>query len=431
MMVSIIMPVYNALDFLETSVGDIRNQTYTDFELICVDDGSNDGSSEILDEYAINDSRIRVIHQENKGGGAARNHGLHEAKGKYVLFLDSDDRFEPDLLEKSIAKAESEKAEVLIYGGDTFDHANGKRKQASWLIKGSKEISTKNPFEIINTSVWNKLYLREHILNHCIAFQENRIVDTMYFVFMAVVYASKLIVVPDVLIHYRVNNSKSILSNSDRYPLEALDALHYIKEKLEFDGKFEEKKRIFAEYAAQYLIDRLNLMKTSGGYCTLYDAIHEYGIRKIGLEDFIENYSDDNENIAQLKRIICKSSSEFLFEKRKQEQECGLLRKESYRLLIPENDNVQRIVIYGGGNVGKDYVLQALSNIKIKLVGWVDRDFINIGFPLQPLNVLDELEYDRVILAVLSEKVAGSIREDLINRGIPDEKIYWSKPCMI
>lgn len=88
---SVIIPVYNSEKFLKECLESVINQTFKDFEVICINDGSTDRSKDILEEYADNDNRIKVYSQENKGAGAARNHGMELAEGKYIIFLDSDD----------------------------------------------------------------------------------------------------------------------------------------------------------------------------------------------------------------------------------------------------------------------------------------------------------------------------------------------------
>ena len=94
---SIIIPVYNVEKFLRESLDSIVAQTFKDFEVICVNDGSTDNSLEILKEYANNDSRIKVISQENQGQGVARNNAIDIAQGKYLLFVDPDDFIESNM----------------------------------------------------------------------------------------------------------------------------------------------------------------------------------------------------------------------------------------------------------------------------------------------------------------------------------------------
>lgn len=433
--VSVVMPVYNASEYLDTSINDIRMQTFKDFELICVDDGSIDESGDMLDGYAAKDSRIRVIHQNNKGGGAARNRGLDTAKGKYLMFLDSDDRFEPNMIEKAVEEAEHTGADVIAFGGDVFDHKTGEYRAAPWLLrheKDVKDVSVDDPFGVVNTSVWNKLYLREHIEKYDIRFQENRVADTIYFVFIAIIYADVISVIRDTLVHYRTNNDKSILSNIDRYPLEAYEALCLIREKLEKDGRFEEKKDIFAGYAAEYLLSRLRLLKTGVGFVQLYNAIHTNGLKQLGIIDVVESDAlESDSRLMELRDISRKDAAEYLFDKRKKIQALGISRKETYALPLAVKKSRQRIVIYGAGNVGKDYFMQVMHRRDIELVGWVDRNYEKIGFPLQSPKLLKQMELDLVLIAVIDRLTADKIKESLVKDGISEEKLFWGIPVEI
>ena len=100
MLVSVIVPVYNAEKYLPACLDSLLAQSLTDFELLLVDDGSRDASGAICDEYAVRDSRIRVFHIPNGGVSAARNLGLDHARGEFVVFVDADDRVMPDHLER-------------------------------------------------------------------------------------------------------------------------------------------------------------------------------------------------------------------------------------------------------------------------------------------------------------------------------------------
>ena len=99
-LISVIVPIYNIKEYLERCIDSILAQTYQNIEVLMVDDGSTDGTSELVDEIALKDSRIRVFHKENGGSSSARNLAMREAKGQYFSFIDSDDYIEPDMMEK-------------------------------------------------------------------------------------------------------------------------------------------------------------------------------------------------------------------------------------------------------------------------------------------------------------------------------------------
>lgn len=119
-MVSVVIPVYNVEKYLAECVDSVLRQTYTDYEIILVDDGATDSSGQMCDEYAQKDARIRVIHQPNGGLSAARNTGLKAARGEYVYFLDSDDYIETCALEHLVAVADQEQADVMFFDGYVF-----------------------------------------------------------------------------------------------------------------------------------------------------------------------------------------------------------------------------------------------------------------------------------------------------------------------
>ena len=112
--ISVIVPVYKVEPYINHCVDSILAQTYRDFELILVDDGSPDNCGKICDEYAKQDSRVHVIHQENKGVSAARNAGISLAKGEYISFIDGDDYVEKDFFERIIRNRRLNPLEVLL-----------------------------------------------------------------------------------------------------------------------------------------------------------------------------------------------------------------------------------------------------------------------------------------------------------------------------
>ena len=112
--VSVIVPVYKSEVYLERCVDSLLAQTFRDFEILLIDDGSPDRSGEICDMYTRKDDRVRVFHQKNSGVSMARQKGLDEARGEYVIHADPDDWVEPDMLEQLYAKAKEENADMVI-----------------------------------------------------------------------------------------------------------------------------------------------------------------------------------------------------------------------------------------------------------------------------------------------------------------------------
>lgn len=125
-MISIIVPCYRCVDSLSTCINSIQNQTYSEFEILLIDDGSPDATGKLCDEFADSDSRIKVVHQENRGLVGAWKRGLQEARGEYTAFVDSDDWIESDMLEKMYSKAIQYQTDMVI-GGMALDYADGRK----------------------------------------------------------------------------------------------------------------------------------------------------------------------------------------------------------------------------------------------------------------------------------------------------------------
>lgn len=119
---SIICPVYNSAEYIESSVRSITEQSFNDWELIIVDDGSTDSTKNICDKYASSDKRIKVIHQENQGQSKARLNGVHSASGEYILFLDSDDQYEPNALEIISKHLDGKNLKMLVYNASVIQN---------------------------------------------------------------------------------------------------------------------------------------------------------------------------------------------------------------------------------------------------------------------------------------------------------------------
>ena len=210
--VSVIIPVYNVETYLRQCLDSVCAQTMKEIEIICVDDGSTDSSPLILKEYAEKDDRIKVLIQKNGGAGAARNYGLRESRGEYLSFLDSDDFFEPDMLEEAYKSIEEYQADFVVFESDQY-HMNTKEYVKNpWVVR-RKDIPPYMPFKhreltdnVFKTFVgwaWDKLYRKSFVTEHDLWFQEQRTSNDLLFVFSALVLAKRIAVVYKTLAHQR------------------------------------------------------------------------------------------------------------------------------------------------------------------------------------------------------------------------------------
>lgn len=228
--VSIIIPVYNAEKYLKVSVDSAIKQTFQDFELIIVDDGSSDDSLGICTEFARSDARIRVFSQTNQGVSAARNKGMECANGEYIIFIDADDRMHPEMLEILVKSCEETHTDIAICGVLTCkenDIVPGDiDKDARVEVLSSDEaLRLFLRGEMIGSGVWNKLFRRSLIagIEFCVGKRMN---EDKYFIFEALLYTSKVVFCREQLYFYIVRqDSATHKSFSDRW----FDNLYFAK----------------------------------------------------------------------------------------------------------------------------------------------------------------------------------------------------------
>lgn len=211
---SIIVPIYNVEEFLRECIESILRQTFRDFELILVDDGSPDHCGMICDEYALKDERIRVIHKRNGGLSDARNAGLDLATGKYIYFLDGDDYVHPDLLDRVNSSMESD-TDLLVfhYWEQTEDGKTEPfvyNENRSYALKSAEDrysflVNSLLTFQI-GWAAWNRVFLREKIEKYNLRFADNRKIfaEDLYFSLCYCAHVEKIKMIDDYLYYYRV-----------------------------------------------------------------------------------------------------------------------------------------------------------------------------------------------------------------------------------
>lgn len=217
MAISVIVPVYNTGAFLEKCVRSIEAQTFTDYELILIDDGSTDGSGTMCDKLAERDARIRVVHQKNAGLSAVRNRGVSLASGEYILFIDSDDFIEPEMLSQMMGAARLQGADIVMCRYNMMDVQHNVLSVGG--IDNRCVISTLDAMDMvikdkeIRSYTWNKLIRRS--IFHGITFPVGRNFEDMATVYKLIDRANCVVNIPYAGYNY-VRQPKSI-TKTPRY----------------------------------------------------------------------------------------------------------------------------------------------------------------------------------------------------------------------
>lgn len=216
-LLSVIVPVYNAERYLVRCVDSILAQTFTDFELILVDDGSSDGSGALCDEYARHDARVRVIHQANAGPGAARNAGLDAARGEWIGFVDSDDWIDDNHFESLLLAAQENAADISACG--VIDE--GKHRSYSWNrhdIRDCKKTISDLLLNRVHGALYCYLIRHELFSKNKIRFPEGiNICEDVIVLLLLLVASPKTAYVDIYSYHYFVENYSSITKSRFSY----------------------------------------------------------------------------------------------------------------------------------------------------------------------------------------------------------------------
>ena len=229
-LISVIIPVYNVERYLAQCLDSVINQTYSNLEIICVNDGTRDSSREILEQYAQTDKRVVVIDQENRGLSGARNTGLKHVHGKYIMFVDSDDWIELDTCEKTVKAAEKYDVDLVMWSYvREFEHES-KEKYMFWddeSVFETEEVKNqlhrrvcglvgeelRHP-EYSNAieTAWGKLYLAEKIIGNKVEFVDTKEIGTedALFNLYALGYIERAVYLRRCYNHYRKTNQGSL-----------------------------------------------------------------------------------------------------------------------------------------------------------------------------------------------------------------------------
>ena len=268
--VSVTIPVYNVEKYLRECLDSVCAQTFTDWECICVDDGSTDSSPSILDEYAAKDKRFTIIKREHSNAGACRNAGLDIAKGEYLSFLDADDVFASRMLENMLRIAEEYGPDIVVCSKMDFSLAEQlnafylKAKERHSVEILHKPAETINIFERWMGWAWDKLFKRVQVIKYGFKFQECPANNDLSFVFSMLSVARSIVEVREVFVAHRKHLQSIEGSVGYKNPWCVCNALsHYYGQMFRL-GVFEGNDfllRNFLNYTICFSIGRLCVSK--------------------------------------------------------------------------------------------------------------------------------------------------------------------------
>lgn len=379
--VSVIVPVYNAEKYLKCCMDSVTGQTLGDIEIICVNDGSTDGSAQILEAYAEKDNRIRVIHKENGGLVSARKTGVAAATGEYAGYVDSDDWIEPDMYEKMYAAAHENKAD-LVSGGFFFEGnyttVHTDTIEAGFYVGPGMEYVRNNTIYRLDkresglrASLCYKLFLRERIQEvQCKVPDNLTMAEDKMCLLTYILDCRSLVVLDSPYYHYRINTQSMTQAPDTQYLLKVNAVYQYMLTLYAHPG-FSPQMRTQAElYMMELLLKGMNTL---------------LGFRTRNLLWFDPYWLDQ----------------------------------------IPDGS---RIVLYGAGEAGRKCRKQLRARKDLQYAGCIDFDCAHIHddeLEVREPGDLDKIIYDYIVITIKNPGKAQDIRNRLEQMRIPARRILW------
>ena len=390
-LVSIVVPIYNVENYLRECIESIINQTYLNMEIILVDDGSTDGSDRICDEYAGKDNRIVVFHQSNQGVVRARKRGIQYATGEYLCFVDADDCIKEDMVEFFVENIGV--ADLITTGyhyitkkGKMIDKYDGfpagiyqTEEEMHYFLSNviMFEHHYGSHFEYgLAPYLWNKMYRTLLVKSISEDLDEQMVyADDNEFLIRYILRTRSVVVTKECFYIYKYRENSAIGANSPRFMYD-MNKLYMVLKKV-VSGHILEKELL--RQIELCILFRLRLIPLRMGFPA----------------------------IAQVTRHIFPYTN--------------LLEGKSY-------------ILYGAGTVGISYYRQIQAMDEGNLLLWVDKNWEKLSELDGVVSSVEEMKqvvYDCILLAVEDEKLANVIKEELIQNGVPLEKIWWKKPILL
>lgn len=387
--VSVIVPVYNTEKYLPRCIESIQRQTYTNMEVILLNDGSTDGSKAICNSYAGKDARIRVVSQPNRGIIAAKKTALASCHGQYVMFVDSDDWIEEEQLEAMLNRMMAEDCS-LVCANVIMDREGSTAWKRNRIPAGVYETGRiagdlfyyKDTWEygILPYSV-AKLYpkrLLEDVLGRIedsVRYAEDKAI-----VFGCVFQDIKVCFMEEGYYHYCIRDNSVCQSENPDYLVELTRFYRYVKKLFE---RHAQKEYLFRQLGHYLAVEARIAIDQKLGLASLENPIYR------------PSYELDPS-------VFC--------------------------------DAKKDVILYGAGKVGEDYREKLKESGGIRICGWVDKRFESCrakGMDVCPVETLKGQRYDYVLVAVKQEPLFGEIKEELLHMGVEEDKIVWGKPLRV
>lgn len=256
--VSVIMPVYKKEKYLEESVVSILHQTFSNFELICINDCSPDGCLRILERFERVDERVKIIcNEQNKGAAYSRNVGIASAVGEYIIILDADDIYNENLLLRAYDRCKKDELEIVLFDYKKYNEKSGREIAYTMPLPMKRKCSSvfsnfdieNFSFQLCPTGPWIKMYKRDFLLQNKLCFQDLPNSNDVFFGKMVFMKGSRIGYLEESLVKYRINADFQISNDKRQAAINFMKAMLEIKKAMYKENLYERNAKSFNTYA--------------------------------------------------------------------------------------------------------------------------------------------------------------------------------------
>ena len=438
--ISVILPIYNAEPYLRQCLDSLCGQTLRSIEIICVDDGSTDSSLAILRDYEKQDTRIKVLTPTNQYAGAARNYGMRYAKGKYLIFLDSDDFFQLDMLEKMYKKAEHGRLDITVCHYELYsDIAKEKiimdfSEKDSYLPKekdifSGRDMRCAGIFQATVGWAWDKLFRTEFVKSCGYKFSDFRSSEDGFFVYMLLAKAKRIGVIKKSLVFHRMYNFNSLSNTKEQNWKNGFKMLESIRSELLRQDLYSLYEQSFVSIAIEFQVDYLKSMFEKNAFFQCYQYIKEVTEPNFRLMQYQGTYLCREKDVSQYKQVLETEVQDFLFVLLREKEDIIIRTRQKgwvfpYRL-VPSGC---RLLIYGAGMIGKEYYDQLMQTRyceKVKIVDKQWKQCRTIRVPVEDPQIVKNGDFDYILISIGNQEVRDKVKLWLGDMGIKEDKILY------
>ncbi len=374
-LISVIIPIYNAGQYLQQCIESVSNQTYRNLEILLVDDGSTDDSPGLCDAYANADQRIQVIHKKNEGLVRARKTGVSRARGEYITYVDADDWIDLDTYETLLHKTAEQDADMILYGlveeyGDRSVEKENLLPEGYYSEKAVRE-------KIFPQMLCNGIFFRFGILPNLVSKLVRR----------EVLQKIQPMVSDEVELGEDADCTFQMLLQCREIQIVRFTPYHY-------------RKR-----PDSMVWSRTSFFRCKNLYRDLKQAFEKSGERAVLMPQLYQY---------MLFILLLKSAERFIG--------CGA---------FDSHFNGKRIVLYGAGGFGQEIYRTLTQRMPGEIVLWADQRaqaYRSLGLPVSGPEKIADCKYDGIFIAVLDTQICGKIAVNLREMGVAEEKISYIDP---